>query len=72
MEDMPKPVVILAPLVNSPSKYHDKYKCVECEGVNDIEVSDSIDYTICECNTTCTECGFKSYWAYGFFNTEYQ
>lgn len=53
------------------SKYHDKYKCEQCEGVNEITVTSSPDGIIEECKTKCTKCDHEDYWAYGYYDRGY-
>lgn len=53
------------------SKYHDKYKCEQCEGVNEITVTSSTDGIIEECKTKCTKCDHEDYWAYGYYDRGY-
>lgn len=49
-------------------KYHDKYKCIECGGDNDV-TNESYDQSyISECSTKCKKCGYKTSWGYGFFD----
>lgn len=44
--------------------------CNKCGKQNILILKDSIDYlTPCEYETECTVCGFKDYWAYGFFES---
>lgn len=52
-------------------KYDNKYNCNKCGEtyVNTIKVTDYINNIMCECETTCINCGFKDYWAYGFFES---
>ena len=45
---------------------YEKYcTCNKCGGLNDIEVTDSLDWRMCEARLKCKECGFSDYWAYG-------
>ena len=50
-------------------KYHDLYSCNKCGKNNKITVKDYIEGIICEASTVCLNCGFKDYWAYGFFES---
>lgn len=43
--------------------------CNKCAGENEVEVVDTTESHICEARTTCKQCGFKDYWAYGFFES---
>lgn len=51
-------------------EYHNRNKCQKCGGVNNENVKDTINGHITEAETTCKSCGFKGYWAHGFFDTE--
>lgn len=50
--------------------YFDFRYCNNC-GMqsNKIEVKDSINSILCECQTECLDCGFSDYWAYGYFES---
>lgn len=51
-------------------KIYDKMRsCNNCSCKNDIKVVALDGYVTCEAETTCTNCGFKDYWAYGFFES---
>ena len=52
------------------TKYHDKDKCYQCNGSNNIEIVATDEGYISECDAVCSNCGFESYWAYGFFCIE--
>lgn len=50
--------------------YDSMRSCNRCgANKNKILIKDSIESIICECETTCTVCGFEDYWAYGFFES---
>lgn len=51
--------------------FHEKFSCNKCgKETNDIiKVKNSINYDIAECETKCSNCGFKDYWAYGYFQS---
>ena len=50
--------------------YDSMRSCNKCgSNKNTIVVRDSIESTICECDTKCSICGFEDYWAYGFFES---
>ena len=49
--------------------YHDKYSCNKCAGINNIEIVDTTDGYISECDTLCRDCGHKDYWALGYFKS---
>jgi len=51
------------------SKYDDYHLCQLCKEVNSLNIKDSINHDICETETTCTKCGHKGYWAYGFYES---
>ena len=55
--------------MNKATKYHKKESCNVCRGVNDVEPTATDEYTICEANTVCRDCGHKDFWAYGFFES---
>lgn len=57
---------------DQPTAYHNKHKCLACGGENTIVTKDFTDQVISECETTCTLCQNKDYWAYGFFQNEKQ
>jgi len=50
--------------------YDNKDKCTKCSGTNNINVIDTDSGYISECETTCSECDHKDYWAYGFFESK--
>lgn len=44
--------------------------CNKCAGDNQVtEVTQSEGGYILEAKTKCNDCGFKDYWAYGFFDS---
>jgi len=47
------------------TKYQNPYTCNKCTGQNNING----DLREGEAMTECTECGFKDFWAYGFFES---
>lgn len=47
--------------------YHNMSSCIICGGINNIKQVDSIEGYISECETVCTKCNHKDYWAYGFY-----
>lgn len=52
------------------TKYHVKDYCNKCgANANIIDVVESIDGYICDCDTSCKSCGFKDQWSYGFFRS---
>jgi len=52
-----------------PVKYHCYDSCNKCTGVNEYNVTDSLDGRMLECKTKCKDCGHEDYWAYGFFES---
>jgi len=51
-------------------KYDSPHTCNKCgKQTNEIKVTDSLNGYMHECKTTCTNCGFKDYWAHGFFES---
>lgn len=46
--------------------------CNSCNGKNKIQVIDTINQFISECETKCNECGFEDYWAHGSFESSQQ
>ena len=52
-----------------PVKYHCHDSCNKCSGVNDCEVTGSINGRMSECKTKCKDCGFEDYWAHGYFES---
>lgn len=59
----------IKPKKHKTGKYQTYQTCNKCGGDNKIDPVDSIESYICEAETECTECGFKDYWAYGFFES---
>lgn len=51
------------------TEYHHKESCNKCCGTNNIVVTDFTDSFVSECETICSECGHKDYWAHGFFES---
>ena len=49
--------------------YDNPNSCNRCGGENIVNQTDSIEYTMCEAETECKDCGFKDYWAYGHFES---
>lgn len=50
--------------------YDDYYSCNSCGGLNHMnKILYEECYLVCEVDTTCTECKFNDYWAYGFFES---
>ncbi len=44
------------------------FSCNKCGDTNDYKIKDTLDgHTIMEAETVCTKCGYKDYWAYGYF-----
>ena len=50
-------------------EYHVLESCNRCSQTNDVELIDTINGHACEAKTKCLTCGFKDYWAYGFFES---
>ena len=59
-------------------EYHVKDTCNKCGSrnqitvkgkENQITVKDQENGVIYECETTCISCGFRDYWAHGFFQS---
>lgn len=50
-----------------------EYDCLEscnkCGGANNITPKSMEGTIVCEAETECTHCGFKDYWAYGYFQS---
>jgi hypothetical protein len=51
------------------TEYDSYLSCNKCGGINKIKITDTIGYTICECETKCENCGFEDYWVHGFFES---
>jgi len=49
--------------------YHRKETCNKCGCLNEIKRTDGEDGITHECETKCTCCGFRDYWAHGFFSS---
>ena len=49
----------------SVNAYEECCTCNKCGGVNNVDVTDRLDYQMREANLKCKECGFDDYWAYG-------
>lgn len=47
--------------------YHRKETCNNCGSLNETKQTDGEGGTVYECETKCTCCGFRDYWAHGFF-----
>ncbi len=41
--------------------------CPICNRLNTYVIKDIINTIIAEAETTCTKCGHKDYWGYGYF-----
>ena len=51
-------------------KYHDINSCNKCKGKNDLIKPYYEDgHILMESETKCTICGFRDYWAHGFFES---
>lgn len=51
-------------------EYHCWDSCNKCAGVNDYNVTSMLDnHVMLECETQCRDCGFKDYWAHGYFES---
>jgi hypothetical protein len=56
--------------MSNKTEYDDCRYCNKCgERSNELFEKDSIANTVCEYETKCTKCGFKDYWAYGFYES---
>lgn len=44
--------------------------CFKCDGKNKLSNELTDCYGLMECNTECSVCGHKSFWAYGVFFEE--
>lgn len=52
------------------NKYDCVYNCIKCGGYNKLINADYLDeYCLMECNTECSKCGHKAFWAHGFFES---
>lgn len=51
-------------------KYDDKELCIKCSSPNHVSVIDHDEGFISECETMCSICNHKDYWAYGFFQSK--
>lgn len=49
--------------------YDNERICSKCGGQNDYKVVESINLHPCETETHCTECGWKDYWSYGWYDS---
>lgn len=49
--------------------YHCPESCNKCRGFNKYLKVDTGGGYLIEAETECTICGFKDYWAYGFFES---
>jgi DNA-directed RNA polymerase subunit RPC12/RpoP len=47
--------------------YDEMMKCSKCGGKNKVIPVAHDEGYVCETETECQECGYKDYWAYGFF-----
>lgn len=47
--------------------YHRKETCNNCGSLNETNQTDGEGGIVYECETKCTCCGFRDYWAHGFF-----
>lgn len=43
--------------------------CPKCNGENKINIKDSENGLMMECETECLKCGHKNYWAHGSYMT---
>lgn len=50
-------------------EYESVDTCPACSGNNYVYIRDMLNYTICEAETTCKQCGHKDYYAYGFYES---
>ena len=51
------------------TEYHVLESRNRCSETNEVEVVDNTDGYTSEAKTECLTCGFKDYWAYGFFES---
>lgn len=49
--------------------YHNPDSCNKCQGENKLLNYVFYDGFMHEAETECTKCGFKDYWAHGFFES---
>ncbi|GAA4652058.1 hypothetical protein GCM10023116_43420 [Kistimonas scapharcae] len=49
------------------TEYHNPYSCYSCGGKCTVEVTDSLDGHMLECDSTCSVCGKIHPWATGFY-----
>lgn len=57
------------PKSDKPVEYCCHDSCNKCGGVNNSTTTDSLDGRMLECKTVCVNCGFRDYWAHGFFES---
>lgn len=49
---------------------YDNYgKCPKCGEKNEIIITDTLENTICECDTRCFICKHEDSWAYGWYES---
>ncbi len=48
--------------------YDDYNRCPRCSGSNHVKIEDSMEHHIHGASTVCKECGWKGYWAYGWYD----
>ena len=56
-------------MFNQKTTYQHKESCNKCSGTNTIKEVDSENGVVYEAETTCKDCGFRDYWATGFFQS---
>lgn len=44
--------------------------CICCGGKNEVTQKDHIENIMSEAETTCNDCNFSNYWAFGYFSKE--
>lgn len=53
-----------------PHLYDNMHTCPICGGDNNVDPKDFEGGQVSEAYTECTVCGFKDYWAFGYFESK--
>lgn len=56
-------------MTNQPVKYDCPSSCNKCGGDNIVHGDPFNTESSGECSTECKKCGFKDYWAHGFYES---
>lgn len=54
---------------NKIPEYDDYNICPKCGNHNTVDITETVNHTVCECSTICNSCGHEDYWAYGFYES---